>query len=77
MGSNRRIATYNCQWIKNCEPYIKDILGQMHIMAFQEIWLCGDELHSPDDVHDKFVPFSESAVDNTYVLRRERDHNRT
>lgn len=53
MESKLKIATYKCQGIKSSEPCIKNLLVQVHILAFQETWLCGDELQRPNTFSQK------------------------
>lgn len=74
MEGKLKIASYNCQVIKTSEPHIKDILGQMHIMAFQEMWLCGDELDRLNSIYSDFVSISTSAVDGSQCMYTETNH---
>ena len=63
MEGKLRIATYNCLGIKSSEPYIRDILGQVYILALQETWLYAHEVHRLDNFHKDFVSFSTSAME--------------
>ena len=74
MAGKLTIATYNCQGIKSSEPHIRDLLGQVHILALQETWLCCDELHRPNNIHKDYDSYSVSAVDDTQALRRGRPY---
>lgn len=44
------------------------------MLALQETWLCRDELHGPNTLHNDFVSFSMTAMDDTQVLRRGRPY---
>ncbi len=74
MEGNLKIASYNCQGVKSSEPYIRDLLGQVHILALQETWLYSDEVHRTNTIHKDYVSFSTSAVDETLTLRKGRPY---
>ena len=74
MEGKLKLATYNCQGVKSSEPYIREVLEQVHIMALQETWLYPDEVGRLDGLHQDYASYSISAVDETQELRRGRPY---
>lgn len=69
-----KIASYNCQDRKNCEPHIRGILTQVQTLALGETWLDKGEPQRLNSLHKDFVSFSVSAVDESQDLRRGRPY---
>lgn len=74
MKGTLKIATGNCQYVRSSEPYIRDILKQVHIMALHATWFCCNEVSRLNSLHKDYVSFSTSTIDESQILRRSRPY---
>ena len=74
MTDTIKISSFNCQGLKSSLPCVKVLCERANIVALQETWLHSDEVGITDHIHESYVSYSVSSVDETKELRRGRPY---
>lgn len=65
-----RLSSFNCKSIKRSSMHVRDLCGEVDILALQETWLLPYEVNYVHQLDNQFSCYSTSAVDlSTGVLR--------
>ena len=62
VNNNLRITSFNCKNVKTSVDSIVNLCASSDIILLQETWLCEDELHMLNSIHNNFYACGVSSM---------------